>query len=396
MSCFHIKVGFLCGMKSLQLIFSNPRYFAPAWVFTSLNIWFGTWAIYIPSVKEKLDINKADLGIALFCLSLGVFTVFPIASKIINKIGVGKATWAGVLLCSATAILPLIAPNYYFLMGALFAFGASNGFLDISMNTLVTEIEKEDKQNFMSATHGFFSLGGVLVGLASFLIPLINSPMIHMGGTVVLVLVLNLYLRKHYVHIVAAPVEKEAFSLKLFKPLLLLGIIGFLAFAGEGAVVDWSGLYLKEVSMAPEALIGSGFLAFSVAMTLGRFLGDGISARIGSVKIVALGAAIAAVGFILVLTEATLLAIIGFALTGLGFSVIVPELFRIGGNIKGVDSAQGVSFIAGTGYSGFLLGPVILGLIAESISLKYSFYALLGCVLLVLMTTFLLQKRSSR
>ena len=73
-------------MKSLWLILSNPRYFGVAWVFTSINIWFGTWAIYIPTVKEKLDINKADLGIALFCLSLGVFTIFPVASKVINKL----------------------------------------------------------------------------------------------------------------------------------------------------------------------------------------------------------------------------------------------------------------------------------------------------------------------
>ena len=131
-------------MKSLRLILSNPRYFAPAWVFASLNIWFGTWAIYIPTVKENLGIDKSQLGIAIFFLSLGVFTVFPVAARIINKLGVGKATWYGVLLSSLAALFPLIAPNYYVLMGSLFLFGASNGFTDISMNTLVTELEKED------------------------------------------------------------------------------------------------------------------------------------------------------------------------------------------------------------------------------------------------------------
>ena len=130
-------------------------------------------------------------------------------------------------------------------------------------------------------------------------------------------------------------------------------------------------------------------------MTLGRFLGDGISERIGSIKVVALGAIIATLGYFLVLSGATFLAIIGFALNGLGFSVIVPELFRIGGNVKGVDSAQGISFIAGSGYSGFLLGPVILGFIAENASLKHSFYTLLGCVLLIMLTTFFLQRKRS-
>ena len=380
-------------MKSLQLIFSNPRYFAPAWVFTSLNVWFGTWAIYIPSVKEKLGIDKADLGIALFCLSLGVFIIFPLAPKIINKLGVGKATWMGVLLCSVTALFPLMVPNYQLLMISLFFFGAANGITDISMNTLVTEIEKEDKKNFMSAAHGFFSLGGILVGLGSFLIPVIGNPLFHMIYTVVLVLLVNLFFYRKYIHIVAAPVEKEPFSFNLFKPLLLLGIIGFLAMASEGAIVDWSGLYLKEITMAPEAFIGSGFLAFSVAMTLGRFLGDGISARFGSVKLVALGAIIAVVGYFLVLSELTFLAILGFALNGLGFSVMVPELFRIGGNMKGIDSSQGVSFIAGTGYAGFLLGPVILGFLAESSSLRLSFYTLLAAAFVVLLVTFVLRKR---
>nr|WP_297785321.1 MFS transporter [uncultured Allomuricauda sp.] len=380
-------------MKSLWLILSNPRYFAPAWVFTSINIWFGTWAIYIPTVKEKLDINKADLGIALFCLSLGVFTIFPVASKIINKLGVGRASWYGVLFVSVTAMLPLMASNYYLLMAALYLFGASNGFIDIAINTLVTEIEKEDKQNFMSAAHGFFSLGGILVGLGSFLIPVIGNPVLHMGITVVLVFVINFFLKKHYIHIVAAPVEKEPFSFKLFKPLLLLGIIGFVSFGGEGAIIDWSSLYLKEMTKAPEMLIGAGFLAFSTTMTLGRFLGDGISAKIGPIKIVGLGALIAAVGFVLVLTQNTTWSIIGFAFNGLGFSVIVPELFRIGGNVKGVDSSQGVAFIAGAGYMGFLLGPVILGFIAESASLNYSFILLLCLALMVFGITFFLDRK---
>ena len=382
-------------MKSLFLILSNPRYFAPAIVFTSLNIWFGTWAIYIPSVKEKLAIDKADLGIAIFFLSLGVFTVFPLASKIINKLEVGRATWLGVVLCSVFAIFPLLVSNYYMLCATLFLFGASNGLLDISMNTLVTEIEKEDKQNFMSAAHGFFSLGGIVVGLGSFLIPVIGSPVLHMGITILLVFGVNLYLKKRYYHIKAAPVEKEPFSLKLFKPLFLLGIIGFVSMGSEGAIIDWSALYLKEITLAPEFLIGAGFLAFSTTMTLGRFLGDGISKRIGSIKLVALGAVIAIMGYALVLSNVMVLVIMGFALNGLGFSVMVPELFRIGGNVKGVESSQGVAFIAGTGYSGFLLGPVILGFVAEEFTLKTSFWGLLACAALVIVASLVLYRRNS-
>ncbi len=380
-------------MKSLRLIVSNPRYFGPAWAYASLNILFGTWAIYIPMVKEDLNIDKATLGIALFFLSFGVFTVFPVASSIINRIGVGKATWVGTVLLCVAALFPLMSVSFMTLAIALFFFGLANGFLDISMNTLVTEIEKEDKQNFMSASHGFFSLGGVLAGLGSFLIVPLGNRMLHMCLAIGLVFIVSLIFHKRYRHIIAAPIEKEGFRLKNFQPLLLLGVVSFVIMGSEGAIVDWSGLFLKEVSLAPEAILGAGFLGFQAMMTLGRFMGDAISARIGSVKIVAFGAGIAIIGYLLVLSANMYLAIAGFALTGLGFSVIIPELFRIGGNVKGVESSQGVAFIAGTGYSGFLVGPVILGFLAEKFSLNTSFMTLLGCVIIVLITTFFLKRK---
>ncbi|MEO1012603.1 MAG: MFS transporter [Bacteroidota bacterium] len=379
-------------MRSLLLILSNARYFAPSWVFASLNILFGTWAIYIPTVKEHLGIDKSQLGIAIFFLSLGVFTIFPMAATFINRLGVGRATWYGVLLSSFAALLPLLAPNYYTLMGGLFLFGASNGFTDISMNTLVTELEKEDGKKFMSASHGFFSLGGVLAGLGSFLIGPLGNPVLHMGIAVALVLIVNGILVYQYKDIVAAPVEKETFGIKLFKPLLLLGLISFVAMGSEGAIVDWSGLYLKEISIAPEALWGVGFLGFQVTMTLGRFLGDGISSKIGSIRMVAAGALVVMLGYILVLTTNMYPAIIGFALSGLGFSVMVPEVFRIGGNVKGVQSSQGVSFIAGSGYAGFLMAPPILGFLADSFSLITCFAVLLCCAFLILGATFFMNR----
>ena len=380
-------------MKSLQLILSNPRYFAPAWVFASLNLLFGTWAIYIPTIKGGLSIDKSQLGIAIFFLSFGVFTVFPIAAKIINKYGVGKVTWYGILCNCLVAILPLLAPNYYTLMGALYLFGATQGITDIAMNTLVTEIEKEDKKSFMSAAHGFFSLGGVLAGLGSFFIIPLGNPAIHMGIVMALVLIINFILYKNYFNIVAATVEKQPFSLKLFKPLLVIGVVSFIVMGGEGAIIDWSGLYLQEISLAPEFLWGAGFLAFSTFMTAGRFFGDSISQRFGSVKIVSIGISIAILGYFAVLSTFTYLTIIGFGLVGLGFSVIIPELFRIGGNVKGIQSSQGVAFIAGAGYAGFLSAPPVLGFLAESASLVTAFMVLLGSAFLVLGATYVLQKR---
>jgi fucose permease len=153
---------------------------------------------------------------------------------------------------------------------------------------------------------------------------------------------------------------------------------------GEGAVVDWSGLYLKEVSLAPEILWGSGFLAFSTTMTLGRFFGDGISSRLGSVRIVAIGAILAIIGYLAVLSPWTLISILGFGLVGVGFSVIVPELFRIGGKIEAIASSQGVAFIAGTGYAGFLASPPILGILGEKYGMQMVFVTLLMGAVVIL------------
>ncbi len=380
-------------MKSLRLILTNANYFGPSWVFASLNILFGTWVIYIPQVKDALNIDKSELGFAIFFLSLGVFLVFPFASRMVNALGVGKATFFAVLVSCAGAMLPLMATSYYTLMGALFLFGASNGFIDISMNTLVTEIEKKNNVKFMSASHGFFSLGGVLAGLGSFLIGPLANPTLHMSLAVALVLLVNFIFYKKYIYVTADVVKNESFSLKLFKPLVLLGLISFISMGSEGAIIDWSGLYLKEVSIAPEALWGLGFLGFQTTMTLGRFIGDGISEKLGSIKLIAFGAILALTGYGFILTEHTYLAITGFAINGLGFSVMVPEILRIGGNVKGVDSSQGIAFIAGTGYLGFLCAPPILGFLAETSSLKTSFAVLLFCTLIILGITFTLKKR---
>ncbi|MBO0592035.1 MFS transporter [Cellulophaga sp. E16_2] len=380
-------------MKSLRLILSNPRYFAPAWSFATLNILFGTWATYIPVIKEAIGLDKATLGFAIFFLSLGSFTIFPLASKLINKIGVGRSVWYGLVLICLASVLPFLAVNYYTLIAGLFFYGAANGFLDIAMNTLVTEMEKEDHQNFMSAAHGFFSLGGVIAGIGSFLILVLDNRILHICSTAVVLLIISFVLRKNYIHIISPPIEKESFNIKNFKPLFILGVISFVIMGSEGAIIDWSGIYLQEVNLAPEKLIGLGFLAFSAMMTLGRFFADGLSAKIGSVKIVIVGTLLAIVGYSLVLFGMLYVTILGFALIGLGFSAIIPELFRIGGKVKGVASSQGIAFIAGTGVSGFLLGPVVLGFLAESYSLRISFMLLLVCSIMVLAASFILKRK---
>lgn len=381
-------------MDSLLLILSKRRYFAPALVFMSINVLLGTWAIYIPTIKYKLGIDEADLGIAIFFMALGTLTMLLIAPLIINKIGVGKATALGIFIFLFTLIIPFIANSLFVLCFGMYLFGATSGFTDIAMNTLVTQIEDEDGISIMSANHGFFSIGGFFgAGIGGLFLELVNSSLLYLLIVITIMVLLNMNFVSAYYNIKTHQAEeKRSFNWNYFLPLLTLGLIGFFVMACEGAIVDWSALYLETVSLASISLIGLGYTAFSITMALGRFLGDTISALYGSKQLLLLGCVIALIGFGSILFVKPILAIIGFGLVGLGLSVVVPELFRIAGRVNNIETSQGISFIAGSGFFGFLIGPVVLGFLADFSSLKLSFIALFCFVLISLLLSLGLKK----
>ncbi len=380
-------------MKSLQLILSNPRYFAPAFVFATLNIVIGTWAIYIPTIKSTLQIDDGQLGLAIFFMALGTLLMITIAPKIILFLGVGRATAFGLFIFLGTFIIPFSANSYNLLCLSLFLVGAFSGFTDVAMNTLVTEIEKQDKVHMMSANHGFFSLGGFIgAGIGGFFLSESVIPLYHLLIVVTILFILNLLIVRSYFRISSNSDEEHSFQLKNFKPLIVLALLAFFVMASEGAIVDWSALYLEKVSMAKLAWIGLGYTAFSATMALGRFFGDGISNIFGSRAVVVGGSLLGILGFACVLFVSPILVIIGFGLVGLGLSVIIPELLRLAGKTKGVESSQGISFVSGVGFFGFLVGPVLLGYLADISSLKLSFFALLIFISLTFLLAFRLKK----
>ncbi|MCB9349870.1 MAG: MFS transporter [Lewinellaceae bacterium] len=385
-------------MRSLQLILSNPRYFAPAWVFASLNILVGTWVLYIPYVKEKLSLDDGQVGIALFFFALGTLSMVPVSSAFIGRLGLGKTTLAGIVICSVAFLLPLAAFSYPLLCAALYVAGTFACLTDIAMNALVSEIEQEDDVHFMSASHGFFSLGGVIGGgLGSLVITWFEAPLTHMVWVIAGVILANMLLAKAYLNIPGKKVERQQqpFKIGLLKPLLGLTLIAFLIMGSEGAIEHWSKLYLKEVVLiASERTTGLGFVIFSATMTLGRFFGDGISKRFGATAIIIGGCLISMSGFLSILMAQLAPALIGFGLVGLGFSVIIPELFRLAGKTEGVSSAEGISFVAGFGYVGFLISPAFLGFLSRLDSLKLSFTALLVAAGVAMAITIFLKKRS--
>lgn len=376
-------------MNSLKLILTNLKYFAPVWVFSSLNFIIGTWVLYIPYVKEKLELNDSEIGVALFCLALGVLLFIPLVPYLSKKIGLGRYTLIGVILFSVTFMFPLITPSYILLCISLFLTGVFLGTTDVSMNALVSEIEKKDSCNIMSAAHGFFSLGGVLGAmLGTFLMPLFSHPVYHMLIVASFVILVNLFLGKNYYRIVEkiTPKEKNSYHILTLKPLFAIAFIAFVIMSSEGAIEHWSTLYFIEVvEIAQKNLAGIGFIVFSTTMTIGRFFGDKISERIGSIKIILLGCILACLGYLCILWAHFFITILGFGIIGLGLSVIIPELFRIAGKTKGIKASVGISFVSGVGFVGFLLGPVILGYISNAFSLKISFFTLLLLTILALL-----------
>jgi MFS family permease len=381
-------------MNSLRLIITNSKYFAPAFVFATINIIFGTWAIYIPAIKSKLGIDEGDLGLAIFCMAVGTLIMILLAPKLINMLGVGRATCFGVFFFLFSFIIPFGTSQYLWFCFGMFTVGLFAGFTDVAMNALVSEIEKKDKVHIMSANHGFFSLGGFLgAGIGGFFLTKDILPINHLLVVILILLVVNLIFLRKYITVSSEKLEDNTFNFDLVSPLIVLGIVAFFIMATEGAIVDWSALYLEKVSLAKLSWIGLGYTVFSATMALGRFFGDAISSRFGSKPLILGGIFIASIGFSCILMVGPVIALIGFGLVGIGLSVVIPELFRLAGTVKGLDASIGISFVSGIGFLGFLVGPVLLGFLAELSSLKLSFLALLIFVIVSFFTALTLKKR---
>jgi len=354
----------------------------------------GTWAIYIPQIKNKLNLDDGEFGIAILFFGLGILTMLLIAPSLIQKLKVGKATAIGLFIFMILFLFPFVATSYVELCISLFFVGTAAALTDISMNSLVSEIEKEDGVHIMSANHGFFSLGGMIsAGIGTWFLPMVEIPVYHMAVIIILMLLINGYFVKNYLNYKVEKVEQTKFSFSQLKSVFILVVIGFFIMGSEGAIENWSALYLKNISLAEEKYFGLGFTAFSLTMAFGRFFGDRISQKFGSINIILVGLLIAIIGFINILMVDLIYSIAGFALVGLGFSGIIPELYRIGGKLPGVDSSKGISMIAGAGFLGFLFTPFLLGKISDWSSLKYSFIALLIFSIIPFLLMFTIKKR---
>ncbi|RFU45213.1 MFS transporter [Paraburkholderia sp. DHOC27] len=360
--------------------------FATLAVFLANGFGIGAWAVEVPRIKEHLALSDASLGIALFSFALGAIVAMPLAGRLAPHLGSGRAT---ALLGAAFVIalpLPALAPSLPILCLVLLLLGAANGAMDVSMNGHASAIETVWKAPIMSSFHAAWSAGGLL-GAAT-------GAMIQKGGigvagglllpdVFIAVLVISAaVLALHDVGPRVKAAAGSAFALPS-GAVLKLAALAFMCMMMEGAVADWSAVFLRSALNGEASVAALGYSAFAFSMAACRIVGDVSVRRFGSSAVVRLGGLIAAGGLALVLAlPSTVTACLGFALVGIGLANIVPVIFSAAGRSTATP-ALGVSMAATAGYAGFLVGPPVIGFGAGFMGLRLALSVLVLAGLIV-------------
>lgn len=363
---------------------------ATQFVFLVCGLGIASWAPMVPLARDRLGLNEADLGLLLLLLGFGALLMMPLSGILISKLGTRKIMLAGVL--SAAVLLPclLIISDTYMMGAALFAFGCSIGSIDVAMNAHGVQVQNSYGKPIMSSLHGLFSVGGLFGSLGlGFLIKMGLNP-VHAAITISILLVLlmvmqfrnlfNYTTEKEIILKFSYIDEAKAVSSRFQwfnSSVLLLGLMCFIVFLSEGAMLDWSAIFLRDNKNIQPEFSGTGYAAFSVAMAVMRLTGDAIVSKLSSKTVVIAGSIIASLGiFMLTISPWIGLSLTGFILLGIGAANIVPVFFSEGGKIPGLSPAVTIPVITTMGYAGQLAGPALLGFIAHHFSLTIAFEAI--------------------
>jgi MFS family permease len=332
------------------------------------------WLARIPQIQASLAMSEGELGLALMGLAVGVLTALTMAGGLIARFGSRTVTAAGgVLMCLLLPFLALM-PNAVALWVNLLMFGAALSAMDVAMNAQGVDVERALGRPVMSSFHAAFSIGGfagAAIGAAMAFLGLGPAPHFLLAGMGFLLLILLATPR-----LLPVPPETEpglagpVFQLPA-RVLWPLGAVAFCSSIGEGAMADWSAVYLKSTVGTTDSVAAFGFAAFSMTMTGGRLLGDNLAMRFGAANLVQAGGACAAAGLLLaILLPQTAPVLLGFAAVGAGLSIVVPLAFSAAGNVPALPSGAGIAGVATIGYAGFLAGPPAIGLLAEATTLR--------------------------
>jgi MFS family permease len=342
---------------------------------------FSSWASRIPIIKEALSINEAELGTLLLLMPIGQLSTMMLSGKLISKYGSSKIIKSLFLLYPVFLLLIGLSPSYWILAAVLFFFGVTGNLCNIAINTQAIEIETITKRTLLSSYHGawcFAGLVGALVGMLT--INLHMETFHHFVLTFVLVSMIWLYSRNHLTNIIHKAEPQTQSIFKSVNPTLVgLGIIGFLSMAIEGAMFDWSGVYFQTIVKAPENLVILGYTSFILMMTLGRFVGNRIIEKLGKRTVLQFCGILMSCGlFLSVFLPELWICIIAFMIIGLGASLSVPSVYSTIGQVNTVAPSIALSFVSSISFLGFLIGPPLIGYIAEGFDLRYS-YGLFAC-----------------
>ncbi len=353
--------------------------------FLAAGLAMAAWAPLVPFAKARLELGEADLGLLLLCLGAGSLMAMPAIGLMTARFGCRIVMLvAGLCVC---LILPAlaIAPTPLALGAALFGFGASLGALDVAMNVQAVIVERESGGRLMSGFHGLFSVGGFVgAGLMAAMLWLGLTPVLGIVIVAVLVALALLFGAPHFLREPEAADREAPMFVVPHGAVIFIGVLCFLCFLAEGAVLDWSALLLTAEHGMDAARAGLGYAAFAAAMTIGRLTGDRVVARLGGKRVMLLGGLCSALGFFLaVMASSAPLALLGFLLVGLGASNVVPILFTAAGNQDAMPAGLAIGAITTIGYAGILAGPAVIGFVAHASSLTVAFAGLGGAMLVI-------------
>lgn len=339
------------------------------------------WAPLVPYVRERIEMTDAVFGLLLLCIGIGSLTWMPISGVLVARWGIRPVQLCSVALLALALAGMALTDSIGWLGLALFCFGGSLGVIDVIMNIQAVLVETAIGRRLMSNFHGMYSLGAisgalVLTGLLSLgLAPEVDSFM--MIGVIVAA---NLALARGYL-----PNRAPGGGLAFVRPtglVMLVGLMCFVVYLAEGAVLDWSALYLTGEKGLEVARGGLGYAAFALMVTIARFAGAPLVNSLGTARVIAFGGMLAAFGIGLSLTaEHWALALVGYGLCGLGCANVSPVLISSLSRQDGMPVQLAVTVATTIGFAGVLAGPAMMGMVAHFSSLGMAF-ALLAVLLL--------------
>lgn len=335
---------------------------------------FASWASRIPDIKTSLHLSEAQLGTILLALPIGQLLTLPISGRLVTKYGSRTILSIAILLYAIELTNIGWAAKGWQLALALFVFGIVGNMTNISVNTQGVLAEKAYGRPIMTSFHGVWSMAGFAGALTGLLMMNFKlTPHQHFFVVAAMVFIIAFVARKYLIPGTTSAPKKKLFA-RPEKVLVQLGIIAFCSMSAEGAMFDWSGVYFKEVVKAPHSLVILGYASFMIMMATGRFLGDRIIAEIGRKKLLQISGILIVAGLMTaVLFPYIITATAGFVLVGLGVSSIVPTVYSAAAKSSKVSPGMALAGVSSIGFLGFLLGPPIIGYIAQIAGLQYSF-----------------------